>query len=54
MAKIEKLEDINAWQKARELVRIIYDATNRRDLAKDYSLRGCPKTQYRSFDQKIA
>ena len=39
MAKIERLEDINAWQKARELVRIIYDVTKERDFAKDYSLK---------------
>ena len=37
--KIEKFEDIQAWQKARELVRSIYQATNEGDFARDYSLK---------------
>jgi len=32
--KIEKFEDIQAWQKARELVRSIYQATNEGDFAR--------------------
>jgi hypothetical protein len=28
MAKIERFEDIQAWQKARELVRDIYEVTS--------------------------
>ena len=39
MAKIEKFEDIQAWQKARELVSSIYEITARGDFAKDYSLK---------------
>lgn len=37
--KIEKFEDIQAWQKARELVNRIYSTTNKGDFAKDYSLK---------------
>ena len=37
--KIERFEDIQAWQKARELVRSIYEITSRGDFAKDYSLK---------------
>jgi len=39
MASIEKFEDIEAWQKARELTREIYRVTNRGAFAKDFSLR---------------
>ena len=37
--KIEKFEDIQAWQKARELVRVIYEVTSKGTFAKDYSLK---------------
>ena len=40
MAKIEKFEDLIAWQKARELTRAIYDATRQGAFAKDYGLSG--------------
>jgi len=39
MAKIEKFEDILAWQKARELVAAIYHASNTGLFAKDFGLR---------------
>lgn len=39
MAKIEKFEDIQAWQKARELNKIIYNITKHPIFAKDYFLR---------------
>jgi len=39
MASIEKFEDIEAWQKARELTREIYRVTNRGAFAKDFGLR---------------
>ena len=39
MAKIEKFEEIQAWQKARELVRSIYEITSKEDFARDYSLK---------------
>ena len=39
MAKIEKFEDILAWQRARELVNEIYRASNNGLFAKDFGLR---------------
>ena len=39
MARIEKFEDIEAWQKARELTREIYRVTNQGAFAKDFGLR---------------
>lgn len=39
MASIEKFEDIEAWQKARELTREIYRSTNQGSFARDFGLR---------------
>ena len=39
MAKIERFEDIQAWQKARELNKIIYNVTKHSIFNKDYFLR---------------
>ncbi|MDP2645954.1 MAG: four helix bundle protein [Desulfobacterales bacterium] len=39
MANIEKFEDIEAWQKARELTREIYRITNHGAFSKDFGLR---------------
>jgi four helix bundle protein len=39
MAKIEKFEDIEAWQKARKLNSGIYRITNNSVFSKDYALR---------------
>jgi four helix bundle protein len=39
MAKIEKFEDIIAWQKARILVKEIYKVSARGDFSKDYGLK---------------
>jgi len=39
MASIEKFEDIEAWQKARELTREIYRITNQGAFVKDFGLR---------------
>ncbi len=39
MATITRFEDIQAWQKARELAREIYRLTSRGGLQKDYPLR---------------
>jgi len=38
MAKIGKFEDIEAWQKAREVTRAIYRVTNQGAFAKDLGL----------------
>lgn len=39
MAKIERFEDIQAWQKARDLNKDIYDITKNAYFSKDFSLR---------------
>ena len=39
MAKIEKFEDIEAWQKARELSKAVYIVTSDGIFARDYGLR---------------
>lgn len=39
MAKIERFEDILAWQKARELVAAIYETSSDGQFAKDFGLR---------------
>jgi four helix bundle protein len=39
-AKIERFEDIEAWQKAREPARAVYAASSEGPLARDFGLRG--------------
>jgi len=39
MATINKFEDIEAWQKARELAKRVYTATRGSDFARDFGLR---------------
>lgn len=39
MAKFEKFEDIEAWKKARELSRAIYNVSKDGAFSKDYALR---------------
>jgi four helix bundle protein len=39
MAEIREFEELIAWQKARHLVRQIYDATRGGDFGKDFGLR---------------
>jgi four helix bundle protein len=38
MAKVERFEDLIAWQKARALTRAIYEVTRNGDFTKDYGL----------------
>ena len=38
--KIERFEDIEAWQLARELTSKVYDLTNKPGFARDFGLRG--------------
>ncbi len=40
MGKIERFEDLIAWQKARELTRAIYEVTRQGAFAKDFGLSG--------------
>src|SRR5438128_318990 len=39
MARIERFEDLTSWQKARELNRLIYQASMKGHFAKDFGLR---------------
>ena len=39
MAKVERFEDIVAWQKARELVKDVYRLSSNGTFAKDYGLK---------------
>lgn len=39
MGKVERFEDLMAWQKARELTKQIYSLTNKGDFSKDFGLR---------------
>ncbi|MBW1672429.1 MAG: four helix bundle protein, partial [Deltaproteobacteria bacterium] len=38
--KIERFEDIDAWQLAQELTRKVYRLTKKSGFAKDYGLKG--------------
>lgn len=40
MAKIERFEDLQSWQKARQLTNLIYDLTEHPGFCRDYHLRG--------------
>ncbi len=39
MAKIERFEDLQSWQKARKLANVVYDLTDKEKFSKDYGLR---------------
>ena len=39
MAKIERFEDIKAWQLGRELIKVIYSLAKKKDFSKDYGLK---------------
>ncbi len=39
MAKIERFEDLQSWQKARQFTNMIYDLTGCKKFAKDFQLR---------------
>jgi len=39
MGKIERFEDVQAWQRARELNREIYTVTGKGEFSKDFALR---------------
>jgi four helix bundle protein len=40
MAKIERFEDLQSWQKTRQLTNLVYDLTSHNEFAKDFRLRG--------------
>ena len=39
MATIERFEDIQAWQKGRELTQVVYRFSRRAEFAKDFALK---------------
>ncbi|SPF46227.1 S23 ribosomal protein [Syntrophobacter sp. SbD1] len=39
MAKIERFEDIEAWQKSRELASVVYGVSNQGPFSRDFGLR---------------
>lgn len=39
MTKVKRFEDVIAWQKARELVKMVYEMTREGDFARDFSLK---------------
>jgi four helix bundle protein len=39
MAKIEHFEDLQSWQKSRQLTNFVYDLTSHPEFAKDFRLR---------------
>lgn len=39
MAKIEKFEDIQAWQKGRDLTRLVYDVSRSGSFGSDFALK---------------
>jgi four helix bundle protein len=39
MPNIERFEDIQSWQKGRELCKLVYDISRRSGFARDYGLR---------------
>ena len=45
MMKIERFEDIEAWQLARELTRKVYHLTRKPGFAKDYGLKKARRTR---------
>jgi len=40
VAKIERFEDLQSWQKARQLTNLIYDLTEHTNFCRDFHLRG--------------
>jgi four helix bundle protein len=39
MGKIERFEDLQSWQRARQLANLVYDLTEKQSFAKDFALR---------------
>ena len=54
MANIEKFEDILAWQKGRELTKLIYRASRQGEFAKDFALRDQIRRAVISITSNIA
>lgn len=37
--KIDKFEDLQVWQKSRDIVNLIYEISNKKEFSKDFALR---------------
>jgi len=54
MSRIERFEDIEAWKKARELTKRIYEISDRGNLARDFGLKDQIKRSSISIMSNIA
>ena len=54
MAKIEKFEDLQAWQKARALVKEVYSITERPGFRRDFALRDQVRRSAISVSSNVA
>lgn len=54
MAKIDRFEEVRAWQSARELVNEVYKITDVSEFRKDYTLRNQIRRSARSCMHNIA
>ncbi len=54
MAKIERFEDVQSWQKARELANLVYSLTSEGNFVKDFELRNQIRTASGSIMHNIA
>lgn len=54
MGKFERFEDIVAWQKSRDLARLIYGDTNQGTFSKDYGLKDQIRRAVVSISSNIA
>ena len=39
MGRIDRFEDLHCWQEARKLVRIVYEATNKGAISRDFDMK---------------
>ncbi len=54
MAKIERFEEIEAWQVAREITKAVYNYTGRGEFARDFSLKDQMRRAAISIGSNIA
>jgi len=54
LAKIERLEDLQSWQKARQMTNLIYDLTDHAIFSKDFRLCNQIRDAAGSIMHKIA
>jgi four helix bundle protein len=54
MARIERFEDIAAWQKARELTRMVYQLTQSGEFSRDFGFRDQARRAATSIMSNIA